>query len=389
MSRRGKVFQRVRGRGKPWSFIVDVGPDGGPRKQLKRGAYPTQKAAQEALNDVLAAVQRGAFATPDRLTFGQYLETWLATLPGKGRKPTTVESYSRHMRVHVVSHPVARVRLQNLSPLHLDQLYAELLDHGRADGTGGLSMRTVRFVHSVISKALNDAVRKRLVVVNVATAASAPSTKASRPPEAQVWTLDQLHRFLDHVADDPYRAMWRLAAMTGMRRGELCGIRWKDIDFEEGRLSVRQSIVPVHGRPTLSDVKTERSERTVDLDAVTLAELRAHRARQAVDRLASGPSYNDGDLVFAKPDGTCLHPKRVSEWFGRRSAAAGLPRIRLHDIRHTHASHLLAKGVPAKVVSERLGHTTEAFTISRYQHVLPGMQSHAAQSFADLVDGQQ
>ncbi len=358
------------------------------RKQIKR-TFPRKDDAQTWLNETLAGLKSGSFTEPTKITFGQYLETWLAALPAKGRRPTTVESYSRHVRLHVLAYPVAQARLQQLSALHLDQLYSELLEDGRADRQGGLSHRSVQFVHSVISRALNDALRKRLVSVNVATAANAPSRSSTRPPEAKVWSIEQERIFLDSpaVRGDRYFALWRLACMTGMRRGELIGLRWSDVDFDHDRLSIRQTIVPVHGRPTVSDTKTHRSERTIDLDTTTLAELRRHRARQGADKLAVGADYTDADLVFAHPDGHMLNPKRVTEWFKRRAAAAGVPACRLHDLRHAHASHLLARGVPTKVVSERLGHAQESFTMSRYQHILPGMQADAAQGFADLIDG--
>jgi len=202
-----------------------------------------------------------------------------------------------------------------------------------------------------------------------------------------VWTATQLGTFLASVSNDPLFAMWRVAAMTGMRRGEVIGLRWQDVDMEVGRISVRQSITPLGGKPVIARAKTDRSQRTIDLDTDTVAALKTHRARQAQERLMFGPGYTDNDLVFAKPDGSCLHPKRVSEWFERRVARSKQPTIRFHDLRHTHASNLLEAGVNAKVVSERLGHASVSFTLDRYVHALPNTQAGAAQAFANMVDG--
>ncbi len=372
-----------------WGWVVDIPAPDGKRKQIRRRNYRTKEEAKAALDELRTQARTSSLVLPDRILFGEYLKAWLAGLPATGKKATTLESYQRHLRLHVLSKPLAGVRLQQLTALHLDQLYSDLRAEGRVDGEGGLSGRTVQFVHGIISKALNDALRKRLVAVNVASAASAPSRSSTKPPEPKIWTLEELQRFLEApaVRSDRLYPMWRLAALTGMRRGELLGLRWQDVDFDHARVSVRQTVVPVHGRATISDTKTHRSERTVDIDQVTLAELRRHQTRQKEERILLGPGYQDAGLVFAHPDGQMLSPKRVTEWFGRRAASAGVPAIRLHDLRHGVASHMIARGVPVKTVAERLGHSQVSFTMSAYQHVLPGQQAEAAQGFADLIDG--
>ena len=166
-----------------------------------------------------------------------------------------------------------------------------------------------------------------------------------------------------------------------MRRGELLGLHWRDVDLGNARIAVRRSIISVAYDVQVSDAKTERSERVIDLDPRTGAVLRAHRAEQTAERR----EHSGGDLVFCRPDGMPLHPDVFRQTFGRRVARAGVPKIRFHDIRHTHASLLLQAGVPAKVVSERLGHATVAFTMQVYAHVMPGMQADAAAAFSDLV----
>ena len=174
--------------------------------------------------------------------------------------------------------------------------------------------------------------------------------------------------------------------MTGLRRGELCGLRWADIDFDGSRLTVRRTITTIHHQPHIGDVKSARSKRAIDIDPATLAMLKAHRKAQLEERMLMGAGYDDEGVVFAMPDGRPWNPDTISQAFVRLVAASGLPRVRLHDLRHTHASHLLAAGVNAKVVSERLGHASVSFTLDVYGHVMPGQQANAAAAAAALVD---
>lgn len=201
------------------------------------------------------------------------------------------------------------------------------------------------------------------------------------------WTADELRCFLDAARSSRHFAAWYLAANTAMRRGEVLGLRWRDVNLKTGRLAVRRTIISVGYVVHESDAKTDHSERVIDLDSRTVDVLTDHHTQQAEERKAVGDGYRDRDLVFAKPDGSSFHPDIFSQAFERRVASSGAPRIRLHDLRHTHATLLLQAGVPAKVVSERLGHATVAFTMQVYAHVMPGMQADAAAAFGDLVFG--
>ena len=174
-----------------------------------------------------------------------------------------------------------------------------------------------------------------------------------------------------------------------MRRGELLGLCWRDIDVGGRRLSVRQSILTVGYRIVRSDPKTAKGARTIDLDERTVGMLRAHRADQQTERRTLDLAVSPDDLGFARPEGTPLHPDYVRQSFDRRVKASPVPRIRFHDLRHTHATLLLKAGVPPKVVSERLGHSTVAFTMDVYAHVIPGMQAAAAETFGELLHGEQ
>jgi integrase len=256
-------------------------------------------------------------------------------------RPGTWVEYRRKAETHLIP-TIGQVPLQQLTTAMLNALYRQLLDRG-------VGPRTVQYVHATIRKALNDAVRWGLLVRNPAHHAAAP-----RPhrPELRTWTADQLRGFPASVRSDRLYAAWRLAALTGMRRGEVLGLRWADLDLEGGWLSVRQTLVVVDNQPRVSEPKTARGRRRIALDAETVAALRAHHTAQAAERLAAGPSWLNSDLVFTRPDGAPLHPEYVRRVFDRLLQRAGLPRIHLHDLRHTHATLALQAGVHPKVVSE-------------------------------------
>jgi integrase len=380
MSTQGSVKQDKSGR---WCFVVDAPSPDGKRHQLRRRGFKTKKDAQAELTKVLGEVQRGTFVTPVNLTVRAYLEQWVSSLPGQGRRYSTVDSYSKMLIRHVYP-SVGAIELQQLRAIDLDGLYARLAEpvEGRP-----LSKRSIRLVHTVIGKALADAERKGLVQRNAARLASPPSAASTRAPEMQVWTPAQLNTFLASVDGSSHTAMLRTAALTGLRRGELCGLRWAAVDLDAGRLTVNRTLLAVHGRLVESEPKTARSRRVVDLDPATAATIRDHRRRQREERLEMGVGYQDDGYVFARPDGRPWNPEYVSRVFDRLVAASGLARIRLHDLRHTHTTHLLAAGVNVRIVSERLGHASVAFTLDVYGHVLPGQQASAAAAVAGLVDG--
>jgi integrase len=279
------------------------------------------------------------------------------------------------------------IPLQKLSASHLNGAYADMLASGRRNvkTPTGLSPRTVRYAHSVIRKALADAVKWNRLVRNVADAADPPRRAATRTtPKTR--TASELRAFLEHIAPDRLAAAWRLAASTGMRRGEVLGLSWNAVDLEADRLAVRQTLTAPDYKPRLAQPKTERSRREVALDADTVAALREHRKCQLEERLAAGEIWqNEAELVFTDAIVLPVHPQAFSEAFERHVAAAGLRRIPLHGLRHTHATLALQAGVHPKVVSDRLGHFSAAFTLDTYSDSIPALQDGAAARVAALV----
>ena len=382
---RGHVAKK----GKRYYAVVYEGVDRANGKERHRwyAGGTTRREAERMLADLLKRQHDGDYRAPERITLETYLvKRWLPAVKSQLR-PSTYESYRLNIENHVVP-AIGVLPLQSLQPEDLDEFYAQLLTTGRLNGRGGaLSVKTVRNVHGTIRKALADAYRKGTVNRNVADLADPPKFSSRPKPEMKVWSPEQLREFITEVDGERLYPAVYLAANTGMRRGEVLGLRWQDVDVERARLSVHTALTSVAYKLDLADVKTATGRRTIDLDPRTVAVLRAWRKRQLEERVMAGLRPDNAELVFAHPDGSPIHPDYFSQWFDRRLTKSGVTRIRLHDLRHTHATILLSANVPAKVVSERLGHANVAFTMSVYQHVLPGMQADAAATFAEVVFG--
>ena len=387
MNKRSAAAAPRRDQNGTWLFVVDLGRDAdGRRMQAKRRGFPTKKAAQEELDKLRRSVSTATYVPPSRQSFREYLDHWLAGLPTSGLRASTVDGYRRCLLY--IPATLGNRRLDKVTAMDLDRLYSDLLAGGLRRRNGGLSPRSVRYVHVVIQKALGDAVRKGELARNVGSAASPPSAKAARAPEVSWWTPAELSRFLESTASESLGPLFRLAAMTGMRRGEVCGLRWNDVDVEHARLEVRQQLTTVNGTMLFSErTKTDHGRRTIDLDSGTTTLLKSQRARQAHDRLTVGGGYQDHGLVFARPDGQPLDPESVAKTFDRRVARCEVTRIRFHDLRHTHVAHLIAAGEQPLLITRRLGHSSMSFTMDRYGHLFKDAGSQAASAVAAMVDG--
>jgi integrase len=314
-----------------------------------------------------------------RLTVGSFLvDTWMP-LRRRELRPGTANRYEWIIRNYIAP-VVGDLQLTSLRAEQLDRLYTDLVDRGAANG-GPLASKTVYEVHVVIRSALRHATRCRLVDHNVAIDAHPPRPTTRSRPSPEIWSTEQLAQFLDRTTHLRLHRALHLAATTGLRRGELAGLRWADWQPATHRLPIARSRQSVGGRAVEIPTKTAASRRCIDLDATTEHILRVWRQRQRRDRL---PAATD-DPIFTNTVGEPLHPESITQVFDRQVARLGLPRIRFHDLRHTHASLLVAAGAPIKVVSERLGHAHPGFTMATYQHLLPGMGAAAARDFAALL----
>ncbi len=383
-------------------------PDGTRKQVLRRRdingqPFTTRKAAGAGIRDLIGKAEApGGYTEPAKLTVGEYLDEWLA---GLRLAPSTKASYVKNVRLHVKPR-IGSMKLTAVTGSRLSALYRMLESEGRADGKGGLSARTTRYISTIIGKAMKDAVRQGLIPTNPAAVAEAPSAKSARAPEMITWTAAEVATFLswatDH-ADPEQRTAWILAVATGMRRGELLALRWKDIDTELGAISVRRSVGTIKEKGKKQRIvegptKTGRA-RVVDIDDSTAAMLKSYRTQRAslAFQLASADA-----LVFGKAEGEHRLPESFSRYFReavgrcRRWQAAQakpgqavelLPTIHLHSLRHTSATLQLAAGVHPKVVQERLGHQTISITLDTYSHALPTLQREAASALGALIHG--
>ena len=371
-----------------WYVVVDAGRKAdGKRRQKWHGGFRTRKEAEAAQAKIVNDMNRGTYVERTAITLAEWVcDPWLIVVKSR-LKATTWDSYRRTLDLHVL--PVfGAIKLSAITAAALDRHYADLLDHGRLNGDGGaLSVRSVRYVHAVVRKVLADAVDAGLLAVNPASRAKPPKAHRSAAPTMSYWDPAELGAFLDHVSGSELEIAWHLLAMTGMRRGEVLGLRWRDVDLAASRLAVRHTLVLV-GNAIREETPKSHQARVVDLDSGTVQKLLAHQARQEGDRQEAGGRYLNRDFVVAADDGSPIHPDRLSKLFQQAVKESGGPRIRLHDLRHTHATIALRAAVPVKVISERLGHESPGFTLSQYAHVMPGMQAEAAELVRVMVSAE-
>ena len=401
--------------GKTWCYLVDIGrdPETGKRRQERRRSFRLKEDAQNALDERLNEIRRGEVVADRNLTVGEYLDQWIEAKEAAGLRASSVESYRSHIRLYLRPH-LGRVKLRDLRGNHIERMLAEIakppvkpapgakIPKGAKRNPRPLSPATIRRVHATLRSALGSAKKKRLVPFNAAEDLELP--RASRP-RVRPWEAEELGRFLDHVQGDRLAPLFEVAAYTGLRRGELVGLRWDDIairtvgDETRGVITVRQQVVEVDGTGVecpfcggehrgyrFGPPKTASGEaRRVDLDPNTVGVLLAQQLAQQAEREEWGDAYNDHGLVFAREDGSPIPPGDATARFTRLRDELGLPRVRLHDLRHGQASLMLAAGVPIAVVSKRLGHSSISITSDTYSHLLEGVGQQAAEAAASLV----
>jgi integrase len=290
-----------------------------------------------------------------------------------------------------VSPELGRVALQQLTATHINTLYAKLLTEGKRNKAdpqgkrGPLAPATVRRIHATLHRALRDAVRWNLLGRNPADAADPPRAVGCAGAQVTVWSIADLKKFLASQRENRLYPLWLLLITTGMRRGEALGLRWQDIDLDANSIAIRQTRVQLGYQAVVSTPKTQKGRRLVALDPVTTACLASLWERREEECIHEGRRLDPGDLVFLDDLGEPLHPERASRMFRSASRKAGVPPIRLHDLRHTHATLALSAGVHPKIVSERLGHANIGITLDTYSHCLPALSEEAACRVAALV----
>lgn len=364
-----------------WMVRIFTGRDAqGKRQYLNKTIKGKKKDADKYLTTTLTAISTGNYIEPSTLTVGAYLDKWLQTAAQGRLRESTFTGYSE-LLVRYVRPAFGEKRLSELRPLHIQCLYTEMLERG-------LSPRTVRYTHAVLSSALKQAVKWLLLSQNPASLVDLP--KATQK-EMQALSPEEAKRFLNEAQKDRWSALFALALATGMRPEEYLGLQWKDIDLERGSATVQRALVWSRngGGWTFTAPKTARSRRNIPLPGSVVSALAAHKRQQWEERFKRGAEYHNHDLVFASNEGTPIMMRNLL----RRHFKPILKRaniaqhIRLYDLRHTCASLLLAANEHPKVVSERLGHASITLTLDTYSHVLPSMQQAASEKLELMLFG--
>ncbi len=364
----------IKKRGNSWSIVIYLGRNTEGKRQYKwHTVSGTKKDAEREMHQLLVALGDGKYIEPNKLTVREYLYKWLELVKPK----LTLKTYSRYEEIcekHLIP-ALGHHRLMKLNGLHIEDYYAQARESGRVDGKGGLSEQTLLHHHRVLKEALQKAVRLKQRSGNPADDVDTP-----KPRKNQVKVLDeeQTIKLLEAAGTQLYTPIL-LTVTTGLRLGELLGLRWKDV--KGGKISVRQTLQRIkgHGLVLKDYPKSKSSARNVSLPSLALEVLKAHKVEQSKIRLLLGPDYRkDLDLVFPAWDGSPWSPDSVSHMFKRLAKKLGYHDITFHGLRHTHASHLLKQNVHMKIASERLGHSSINITMDLYSHLLDGMDDEAA-----------
>jgi len=367
---RGHIVKRGKD---SYSIKVSLGKDAvtGKYKAQWYTVRGSKRDAEKRLSELLHQQDTGTYIQTGKAKLADYLERWLKEYVWPNLAPRTAESYE-HIARHYISPYLGNYELVNLKPEHLQQFYSTEL-------ASGLSPQTVRHHHTMLHKALQNAVEWGLVIRNVADAVSPPHTQQH---EMQTWNEDEIMLFLDASKSTPYYEIFYLALFTGMRRSELLALRWQDIDSILGQIYVNRSVHVLKGSLVhFRTPKTAKGRRTIALTPSTLLMLAEYRKRKEVEALLLDRPIPDSDLLFGDLEGKPVLPSTLTHAWSRIVKRAGLKPIRLHDARHAHASLMLKQGIHPKIVQERLGHSSITVTLDTYSHVAPGLQQAAANLF--------
>ena len=387
----------VGGRHGSWYVRLEL-PAGldGHRRRIRRGGYPSRKTAVA----VLARLRSPRPGDPGgrMLTVGDWLAHWLVARTATA--PSTVRGYAAHVRLYLAPY-LGEVLLAELTAAQVQAMFAAIIRHHHALGTP-ISAATLTRIRATLRAALNAAIRRGLLAENPASRAELPRSRRPRAvvwspyrieqwrrtgerPAVAVWTAAQTAHFLRSIEDHRLYAAFHLIALRGLRRGEAAGLRWCDLDLGGKTAIITQQLQQYDGRLAICPPKTPHSARVIALDHTTVAALRAHRDRQQREAAAWGPGYRASGFVFTNLNGDPMAPDRLTRTFRKLAAEAGLPPVRLHDLRHGAATLALAAGVDLRIAQEMLGHSSIVLTADTYTSVLPDVAHNAAEKVAALI----
>lgn len=385
MSKRGQnegsIYQMADGR---WRAAISLGYKNGKRLR-KIITASTRREVQEQLTANLRAQQQGLSIAPERQTVAQFLTYWLdEVIASRGTKPKTETFYRYIVTSHIIPN-IGTIQIQKLTPHQVQALINDKLAERSARTKEPLSPTSVRHIHRVLTIALGTALKYGTVQRNVATLVDAPAVSKQ---QMKFLTVEQARSVLAAAADHPLYALFATILSLGLRLGEALGLTWSNVDFTKSRITIERTLQRVKGTMQLLDPKTEGSNRKVDLPGVTVAALRQHHIRQEHAKEWAGEKWsgNPWNLVFTSANGLPLDERSVLRWFQNVILKkAGVEKIRIHDLRHSAVAILLAQGVQARAISELLGHSSVAFTLQVYGHLMEETKRETANRMDDAL----
>lgn len=362
---RGHV-RKYRGR---WAGVVELERDPVTGKRRQKWVYAdTEKECQQRVNELIYELQTDTYVEDSNLTVEDYLHTWLEEYTKHTISHSTYVSYEVAIRLHINPY-IGDIPLSKVKPFHIQSMYGKLLHKG-------LSSTSVLYVHKVLRQALNLAIEWNIVQKNATDAVKPPR---KRKVEYKIWENDTILEALTLSKGTVLYLPILLAVTTGMRQGEICGLQWQDVDLKGGYISVKYTYQRVNGENILKETKTDGSRRLIAIPKTIIKELEKQRLWQKENRLFFGQDYELNTFVNTWEDGRPVLTEYVCKAFPKFIERNGLPKIRFHDLRHTHATELLKAGINPKIVSERLGHSDIKLTLDTYSHVIPTLQKEAAE----------
>jgi integrase len=366
-----------------WQCQMIVGADTNGKPIRKTYYGKSRKEVQDKLSGVISKVNTNTYIEPTKIIFADWLDKWINEYMKMSLKKTTWELYKTLIEKHIKP-TIGTIKLCKLQTGHLQNLYSEKLKDGaRADNKpGGLSPKSVRHIHTVIHSSLDQALRERIIAINPADAVVLPKN-----PKKEMKTLDEagITSFLQAAKSSRYYTAFLLSLGTGLRRGELLGLTWKNVDLENGIINVVQQLVRVSGGQEFSDLKTKLSRRKLAIDNAMVKALKEHRKNQLVERQKNWQLFENNDLVFCSEIGKLVPPRNFVRYFKAILKKASLEDIRLHDFRHTYSLMVLKLGGSLKGLQENLGHYSPSFTLDMYGHDSQDMKRDSAEKVGAML----
>jgi integrase len=364
----------IRKRGNAWSFTVDIGKDArtGKRKQKSQSGFKTKKEAQAALAELVNNVEKGNYHEPHKRLFREFATDYFENTYKHKVKATSFETDWHVVRTHLIPF-FGDFDLNDIDQFLVHEFYSLKINEKK------YSSSYIQKIHKMVRMLLKVAHTWEILRKDIASMIEPPRLDKT---EMNVWTIEQVHTFLKISKHSRFHPIFFLAAYTGMRKGEILGLKWDDINFEEKTISIKRTLYKLADKFVLQQPKTKSARRIIYMDDDIIKILKKQKAKQNEERLKYAGVYMEQNMVFARPSGDFVFPSSLNTMFGRFIKRAGLPPIRFHDLRHTHATILLGMDINPKIVAERLGHASVQTTLDTYSHVMPSMKKQLSEQFS-------